>query len=211
MITELLTGEVSVRWHSVAVYFSMDEWEYLEGHKDLYKDIMENHQTITLLDITETEEIPERSHNTVPFSEFLTDDDRNVQTAQCRTDEAAMIKSLENVIEDPASCEESCITNFNMYTPTHHLEKYPSHHTKDTLFPGEQVILMNANISSPTHHIPQDASINIKEESLSCDVETFSDSDAYSPIDHIQYSPSGKKKTMPCVNMLVFRQASHKL
>ncbi|XP_040292934.1 gastrula zinc finger protein XlCGF66.1-like isoform X5 [Bufo bufo] len=59
MITELLTGEVSVRWHSVAVYFSMDEWEYLEGHKDLYKDIMENHQTITLLGCGNTVTLPQ--------------------------------------------------------------------------------------------------------------------------------------------------------
>ncbi|XP_068113046.1 zinc finger protein 154-like [Hyperolius riggenbachi] len=58
---EQLTREVHIRYQDVTIYFSMEEWQYIEGHKDLYKDaMMENQPPLTSPDVSSNRKPPER-------------------------------------------------------------------------------------------------------------------------------------------------------
>ncbi|XP_053577405.1 gastrula zinc finger protein XlCGF57.1 isoform X3 [Bombina bombina] len=67
-IMYLLTGEVPIKCDDVAVYFSMEEWDYIEGHKEFYKDVM-----------MKTQQVPRTME--IPGNESSGDSDGNLDTA----------------------------------------------------------------------------------------------------------------------------------
>uniref|UniRef100_A0A8C5PC48 C2H2-type domain-containing protein n=1 Tax=Leptobrachium leishanense TaxID=445787 RepID=A0A8C5PC48_9ANUR len=189
-IIRLLTGEVPIRCEDVTVYLSMEEWEYVERHKELYEDVMmetavSGHSPVSRPDLETKNETENKTYRkylrnnhseqdeavTIPSCTFLSCGKGNlVDTNIYQTADPQTEYPSADIKQEPASCEEENLTDSVLYKPTEHPQtQYPPTDIKEEPGSWEEGNLTDTDIYRPINHSQAEYLYTVIKEEPACE------------------------------------------
>ncbi|XP_044129578.1 oocyte zinc finger protein XlCOF7.1-like [Bufo gargarizans] len=188
-IIELLTGEIPIRCQDVTVHFSMEEWEYIEEHKDLYKDIMmKDHQNLPLLGLPVGDKSSSKVPHPISVSNHDHDQKSSVQSQQTKTlPKCEGFEMEKTLLVQSGPPREKNIQDHDCCTATQPMQKCPSAANTDKLMSWG-----GGNLSLSTQY----PSSCVKEEPISCEDGNSTKTGTYNPCGHVQHSNAHIKEEL---------------